>query len=345
MLFCGGSFCAGQYSLDYTSTQINNINKVEIHNGIFNRLYITKNVNTPYDNIIQEDWDYDTILDANFDGNLIAGNVNFTLEQIDSVIIKRRKKGTEKWLAIYKKSVETEDDFNFSFLDRLARSNTTYEYALIPSLNNIEGNVNISEVYSEFEGLFIVEKDISFSSFINITISTQKNRPTATINPLNSKYPFVITNGINNYYSGNTSAVFIESQDECYNWDYYNSIEYRENLMEFLHNGHTKLLKHFDGRIFLICITDATTQDESISNYFPTTTFNWIEIGNPEDNKTLYDNNLIDYKEGSVDNSGITVDITFGLDFDTGDLVVDNNDDCINAEFNIDSNGNLIVST
>lgn len=301
MIFCGRSFCGARDTLDYTSTSIPNIKVVKLQNGIFDDLYITKNVNMKYTNQIQSEWDFDTILYAKFENNLLAGNVNFAIEQVDSVVIKRQVVGTGNWITLFQIPIQSIEDFNFSRLDKYARSNIEYEYALIPVLNGSEGEMNINSIFSEFDGVFIMEKDITYGTIIDISMSTSKNRPSSTVNTIDSKYPYVVTNGNNNYYSGTTSAVFIRATTNTYDWNFYDSWQYREDLMDFLCNGKPKLLKHFDGRMYIIAIVDNPTQDESTSNFYPVTSFNWVEIGNAESSQDLYDNNLIDYNSRYTD--------------------------------------------
>lgn len=299
MIFCGFAFCAGKYTLDRTPTYINNINSITLKNGIYDELFVTKK-DMSYTKEMQEEWDFDTILHAKFNGDLLAGNVNFALDSIDSVVIKRRIVGENNWISIIKVKIDKPEDFNFSRLDKYVRANTEYEYALVPVINGVEGNLNINKVLCEFEGIFIMEKDITYGSVADISMATTKNRPTSIINPLNSKYPSVITNGLNNYYSGNTSALFIEDKDYNYNWNFFNSRKYREDILDFLCNGKAKILKHFDGRMFLISVVDNPTMDESISNFYPKISFSWVEIGDSENPDDLYNNNLTDYNSNFI---------------------------------------------
>ena len=295
MIFCGRTFCSARNTLNYTSTNIPDIKVVRLQNGIFDDLYITKNVSSEYTNIIPKEWDFDTILYAKFENNLLAGNVNFAISQVDSVLIKRKVENTGSWMTLFEITIQDIEDFNFARLDKYVRANVKYEYALVPMLNGSEGELNINSILSEFEGIFIMEKDITYGSIIDISMTSSKNRPTAVINTIGSKYPYVISNGNNNYYSGTTSAKFIRTDTNTYNWDYYNSWKYREDVMDFLCNGKPKLLKHFDGRMYIVVIEGNPSQSEESSNYVPQTTFNWYETGDAESTQDLYDNNLIDY--------------------------------------------------
>ena len=74
--FIGYNFCADGNALDPTPTNVNNITATRLQNGIFDHFNVTRNVTFDYSSIIPIDWDIDTIMDANFKGNISAGNVD-----------------------------------------------------------------------------------------------------------------------------------------------------------------------------------------------------------------------------------------------------------------------------
>lgn len=294
MIFLGMTFGAGAHTLDYTPTHLNNVNSLTLKNGVFDDLFITQNTNQSYSTSISKEWDFDTILHAEFNGDLLAGNVDFTAEQVSDVRIKRRKKDTFDWLTLFQIPITSHESFQFERFDPYTQSGVEYEYALVPVLNGTEGNFNINNVKSEFPGLFIVEKEQRFDTILETAISTQKNRPSAIVNTLGRKYPYVILNGENNYYSGNVSAIFIEKDIErCY-WRIKDGYNYRKNLLEFLCNGKPKILKYYDGRIWMISIVDNPTEAVDSHEDAPTTSFSWAEIGNCESSIDLYTYGFID---------------------------------------------------
>ena len=295
MVFCGGTFCGAMKTLDYTPSNVNNIQSIKVENGIYDRLYIDTNVSKDCTTDIPEEWEYSTVFDAHFDGSLSAGNVNFILNEVNSLLIKREEDGTGKWITLFEVPITTEEDFAFVKLDKTVRANTKYNYALVPVVAGQEGELNISSIVCEFEGIFVMEKDVTYHAVANITMTMQRNRPTAVVNTIDRKYPYVVTNGNNNYMSGTTSAVFIKTVLDDYDWQWYDSYKYRDDLYDFLCNGKPKVLKHFDGKAYLVSIIDSPTQNEATSNYFPVSTFNWVEIGDIENTDDLYNNNIIDY--------------------------------------------------
>lgn len=297
ILFLGRTFCGSRNSLDYTATSLNNINHVIIKEGIYDDLYITKNIDTEMSIPYQEkEWDFDTILNAHFNGDLEAGNISIVLEQVSSMKLKRRQIGTNSWVTLYEFPIYDEDDINFSYIDKYVKAKVEYEYAIIPIINNNEGNYNINNIKTWFDGIFIVDKKNNYSTRLNIDISTQKNKPTTVVNTLGRKYPFVIQNGENNYYSGSVTAEFYKNKNNC-DFDIENSYIYREEFMDFLYNGKPKLLKNDDGRMWMISVIDSSPENKDTHPDKISTSFNFTEIGDSNSQIDLYSNNFIDVLE------------------------------------------------
>lgn len=303
-MFCKTSFLASRHCMDASPSGAENINNIKISNGVYDDLYISKE-NKLYneENLsIPTEWQTDTVLHAKFNGSLNAGSVDFVLSQISSIVIKKQMVGDNTWENIEQRFVTTPDECIFTINDRYVRSGVQYRYALVPVYNGIEGDSYYDYITPEFEGIFILgqintDDNIadSYHAVANIRMSTSKNRPSAVINTIDSPYPYVVTNGQNNYYSGSTSALFVRTDKDAYDWQFYDSWKYREELMDFLCDGKPKILKHFDGRMYLIGVIDNPTQDENTSNYYPITTFNWVEIGDADSTLDLYTNSLKDY--------------------------------------------------
>ena len=89
--FINYNFFADGDCLNTCPSNVDSINSITLTNAIFDHLNVTRNINTEVTTNIPKNWDYDTIMDAPFNGNLNAGNVDFLVEQIIGIKIKRRK--------------------------------------------------------------------------------------------------------------------------------------------------------------------------------------------------------------------------------------------------------------
>lgn len=304
-------------SIHRTPTDVDGMDLMVLTNAVYDEVYATKNT-LAYEKATptQKMWDFNTIMHAFFSGDLHAGNVKYTAAEVDYLRIKRRKKGTYDWVIMFEVPIEKADDFKFERFDKYARSHTDYEYALVPVIyhieggEDVEGNLNISNVHSVFDDVFISEKDLTFHACAEINWNIAKNHPNLVVAPIHRKHPYVFGNGNTNYYTGSLSGVWAELEKACnyssftsWNdaWDrmWTGSWEYRHNLMEFLCNGKPKILKMPDGRMWLVCITGSPTETVSLHFYAPTTSFEWTETDDCDSGKALYENNLIDAASNS----------------------------------------------
>lgn len=293
MTFLGLDFTMGSDTLNETSTHIANTDYIMLKNAIFDHFYVTHATDYEYTTAINRPWDFDTVMDADFNGDLMAGNVAYAAEQVSEVRIKRRRKDTYTWTTLFAIPIETADSFHFERFDRYARSHADYEYALVPVVNGVEGEYNRSSIYSEFEGVFIMERDIGYNSMISVASQINKNHPTLVVAPIHRKYPYVFGNGNTNYYSGTISAVFVQIDENCvFDWD--NGWKYRDDFLDFLCNGRAKILKLGDGRMWLVGIVDIPSETVNLHERAPTISFSWVETDDCESGHALYENDFID---------------------------------------------------
>lgn len=295
MLFLGTTFFSGAHTMEPPATNISPITEISLTNGTFDHLYVGKNVNEEVV-VTNNEWTEDTLLSAPFDENLDAGNSGFSLRNTDTVIIKRREKGTVDWITIFVKPIKYIEDFKFIFFDRYAKGNTDYEYILCSTCNGIENSYVIKEVYSQFHGFFVVDSNNSYGTFFNVDGGdTQRNAAGEVVPLLNNKYAKVVRNNSSSYDTGTASGVFIKTnrigEDSC-SMDLPGSNKFRSDIMDFLMNGRPKILKWDDGRIWLISVTGSPTDSRVEHELVREISFQFAEIGDCNDPRTLYLNGL-----------------------------------------------------
>lgn len=309
MIFFNSTFIGGKSTSMQTPTAIRNIKYVSLANGKYSDLYGTKYL--PKDPIyrtldplgdinedINEEWDWDTIMRTRFaEESLIAGNVNWTLNTVDNLVIRRRVEGSHDWLTIGVYPIEVEEDFNFTGIDKYNQSSTNYEYSIVPYLNGNPGTYTIKEIFSDFDAIFINDDDFSYKTFCTDgAIDTTRNISGNYNVPILSKYPVFFHVGEMNYDSGSVNGTFFELDDGCIiKQD--KAYAYKRGLMDFLTNGKPKILKHPDGRIWLMQVipspTDSANGHYSIRNI----SFEWIEVGKYDNNEDLYWSKLLNIPE------------------------------------------------
>lgn len=295
MFICGSNFVGGALACAITPTNIENINYVELKNGIYDDLYISKNADFELTSECPEEWDFDTILWAKFNGNTNAGNVDWTLETTSHIILKSRNEGEFKWKTIAVKEIHTIDDFVINYPDYLIASGQTVEYAIVNVLNGSEGNYATTKITPKFSKLFLIEDNIVWGTEITDgNCNTTRNIPSATVELLNSKYPIFVRKGKANYDTGTCTGSFVPlvSEESCefaYSEEYdYKRIKYQKEFMDFIADGVPKILKMPDGRMWIIQVTPNPTDNAKQTYNDREVSWTWVEIGDVNSEEHLY---------------------------------------------------------
>ena len=113
---------------------------------------------------------------------------------------------------------------------------------------------------------------------------------------INSKkvLPVVVSNGALNYDKGSVGgSVIMFTADE--QLDRKATVERLNTIKNFLTTPSAKILKDFNGNIWLVTLSDnlPITYYSEVGMGFARVDFNWSEIGDADDGQDLYDNNLI----------------------------------------------------
>lgn len=243
--FIGLDFFADGDCLNSAPSSVDNIIKTTLTNAIFDHFNVTKDVTISFTTDKPEEWNYDTIMDADFDGDINAGNVDFLIEQVSAIKIKRRIKGTFDWVTLETVPISKVEDLEFTFVDRLNAYGVEYEYAFVPILNDIEGNYIINSVYSEFNGVYIGDFNNIYRLFFEVNYSNElRNQQIGTLQPLGRKYPVVVANGNLSYDSGTVAAMILnDDYTETRAIDKVDIVERKETLKDYLTDKKAKILK------------------------------------------------------------------------------------------------------
>lgn len=275
---------------------VDNITNIRIQNAIFNHFNITKNINTPVSSTIPTLWDYDTIFNADFDGTLNAGNVDFIAEQISAIKIKRRVQGEFNWLTIQTIPINSVEDLTFVFNDLLNKNNIMYDYALVPVIENVEGDYIINSIFSQFNGVFIGDAETIYKLFYEVSYgSNQRNQQIGVFQVLGKQYPVIVANGELSYESGSVTATILNDDFQQNGIDRTAITQQKNAIKDFLTNRKAKILKDWSGNEWL-CIVNSNigvTYKSGSGMGIPSISFDWTEIGDAENQQDLYNSGII----------------------------------------------------
>ena len=288
--FTGYSFIADGDALDPRPSYIDNIEQIKIQNAIYNDFYITSATISPYNTTPPTEWDIYTLLWATSNNTINAGSVDYTVNDVDSIRIKRRKVGDFDWLTIYEQEINTASDFLFSGEDYFAQNGEEYEYAWVPVLAGNEGNYIVKSIESQFKGVFIADADTIHKFYAGVAYGTsQQTQQVGIYNPIGQKYPIYVTNGANNYQTGSVTSKIVGNYENTGVLDRKEMVEEKNDLIKWLTNKKAKVLKDHNGNIWLVFITGApsVTYDSQWGNGMMELSFQWGEMGDPNDVKDM----------------------------------------------------------
>ncbi len=296
----GYNFYSDGNALDPTPTNINNLTSTKAQNGIFDHFNVSRDTSFDYSTIIPTDWNINTLMNADFNGNVSAGNVDQIASGITSIRVKRRIKGTFDWVTIREIPVTSSEDLSFVITDNLNAYNVEYEYAYVPMMEDVEGSYIIESIVSKFEGVFICDVDTVFKFYAGVEYDgNDAVQQVGVFQPFNRKYPIIVSNSIMQYQTGSIGGwVLPEDYEDTHVFDRSKIVKEKEVLLNFLMNKKPKVIKDMNGNNWLVYFTGnpSVTYDNNDGQGMLKVSAKWTEVGDPNDKTDLYENGLIPTK-------------------------------------------------
>lgn len=285
------------------------LNGVTIYNGKYYGMFMTANGNQTISSTLP-DLDSTTLLRCNFDNTINAGTLNIRFSGIQKIRIKRKLVGSVSWLTLYEKEInQIEDLENIQLQDSFLPSGYTFQYVLVPVLQgDIEGDYNIiSSVSTNFRGIFISDNG-SDSDNTTQTVyklyngvvfgDTTSYTEIGSQQPIGGVFPVIITNGTANYQNGTVSG-------DLYGYNFsanrtinrIDVVTQTNNFISFMKNGNAKIIKDWNGNIWLAKLSDSPkiSYNSNFGMGVTRVSFNWVEQGKYDSQSDLYNNGLNTY--------------------------------------------------
>ena len=306
MIVLGKTFFADKHCVEgIVPTYINEINYIEISNALYDDLYLTANTNVSQ---IPDVWEKDTYMQATFDGDTVAGNMNWYLDTISAVLLKRKSDIEDNWITIYQHHVNTVDDFNFEYKDYLCSSRRNYTYAIVPvSHNDVEGSYitainaknGTNEVSTNFNGITICGNGKSYTSLMELwDCNTSRVHKQGIVEINNRKKPKTFKNSEVNYDRITISGLFVGGiEDDVCKFDFMNGNNYRKEFVDFLTSGVPIHIKVPDGRSWVAVVDGEPTDNMDGHPDVRITEFSCVEVGDVQSEEDLYNSGLINVEK------------------------------------------------
>ena len=279
-----------------------NFDTLKLSNGVFTNFTIfdntsqTVNINT---STLPITWDDTVLFNCDFT-NIYGGNpAGYNVDNISYIQIKRQKQGDAGWVTLVKLPVNEVSDLEIEHHDYFNQNGVTYNYAIVeidPSGN--ESTYQIATVQSCFKKVFIVDAYNSYD-LTNATNynSYQRNQQTGIYETFGRKYPIAVMNSVLDYYSMTTTAYLIKD-NSTNDFDYIQQRNYIDEFTKFLNNKKAKILKDFNGNMWLLTVNGAPIIDPvaELGNSIAKVSFNWVEIGDANQEEYLKSTRLTPVK-------------------------------------------------
>ena len=238
------------------------------------------------------------------------GNIELSYHiPITNLLVKRQDVDDVSggWLTLYSQPITQASDMDFTFIDFLNQYGKTYKYALVPLLTQtqsgveveVEGGYTVSnEVQSVFDGVFIADSTGSQKCKANVGYgNVDMNQVVGSITPIGAKYPIIVTNSHNQYHNGSISGTIVP--DDYYfngNLSRIDMVNKRNELEQFLTNKRVKVIKDWNGNIWLVMIAGnvSCTFNNNYGMGIVSFSTNWTEVGDPTNQQDLQATGLID---------------------------------------------------
>ena len=294
---CGYDFCSDKNTLNESPVSASRYNSVTLTNGIFDHWNVTGDTSSKYSSDIPTAWDLLTIMNANFNGHINAGNIDYSLSEITGFKIKRRKTTEFDWITLKYIPMENLDTLSFIFNDNLAASGYEYEYAFVPVIGEIDGSYVSNTINSKFEGVFICDQNTIYKFLAGVRYGTnQRVQKIGVFEPYGRKYPVIVSNGLVSYEAGTVSGTILPSDyTKTGDMNRLQITEEKKALFNFLVNKKAKILKDWSGNSFLLCVTGnpSAEYDNEYGMGKVDISADWTEVGDANNQKDLYRNGMI----------------------------------------------------
>lgn len=277
----GYNFCGDINALDPYPSNIGALTQVEIYRAQYDHIDISSDT-TITSTLPPTQWDYGTVMDCNFDGNISGGTIKDFSSGVTEIRVKRRKAGEFDWAIIRTYKINGTEDLSFVFNDYMAAQTTEYEYAYVPVFGSVEGQYAISTVLSKFDGVFICDANTIFKFNMGVEYGTTDTvQQIGTFNVLGRKYPVVMSNGLANYQTGQLSGLVLpEEYEDTRKIDGIAIKQQAKKLLEFLTNKKPKIIKDRNQNEWLVIVQNPSlTYVNSIGQSVISASMQWTEIG------------------------------------------------------------------
>ena len=199
---------------------------------------------------------------------------------IDELQIKRSTNPSPILHQIFAAEITDIESLSMELFDLSAWSERNYYYYFDLLKDGVVVESWTSDrIRCEFDGLFVGNLDQQYVAVANVNIDVKRNTESEYVQTLNGRTPYKVSNSNLNYATGSVSGMFLELTNDKKKFKPDTTNIRSRDIVNFLTDGTTKILKTNDGRSWYVSIDDTVSQPSN-NNYqgMVTLEFDWTEI-------------------------------------------------------------------
>lgn len=273
-------------------------NKLQVFDGMIDQIYINEDISIPYSIDKPDVWEYSTVLNAKFKNSLEGGSIEAGGTQVEKIRFQKRETSELEWKDVAEIEYKPNEKMFYEILDKYVANHFTYQYSIVPITSTIVGSrVMSNEIATEFEGVFISDKNSNYQLLYDIELSDIDNNMSSVVfEPKGAKYPIVVYSNLD-YETFNMTSTFISVETMSSggsNIDIRMERLGKDKLMQFMKNGKPKIYRDHHGRLKLVSVI-GRPRETPYGNIAGVAklSFSLVEIGEM-DSETLRSSNLLE---------------------------------------------------
>lgn len=223
-------------------------------------------------------WGIDTIILANFDNNLQAGNIISLPTPIDKWLLLRKGQNDAKFTKIAELEANVSE-----YVDRLAVSKEMYQYELIPMAGDLLGEPLLSDpTPTDFTKVVLLNPDETegYSFCLDLSVSDISVEEDLVVNDTKGKFQTILKG--NKEVNSGTISFIATSNSDTYN-ELKQDVAFLDGLKDFILNGEDKILKFTSGFSYRVSTSDFSKSEkqgnDAKGNKVFAISFSWREVG------------------------------------------------------------------
>lgn len=265
-----------------SSTVLNKItdtfNYITFGNGLYDNMVLSTNVysDDPFTNNPSNIF----FFEFNGDWDNTAG------EALNKVILERRLVTDTNWVQIGKEDLIPNTINYLTFTDKYIPTGQV-DYKL--KMYHFDDIVYESSIVTNIKWDFVFISDVNETYRLQsgvIYSNNQQNIQNNILMPIGTTYPIVIQNANGNYRSGSVQFTVLGYEfDNNQRLNRISMTKQLNDIMLFLTNTKPKVIKDFNGNIFIIRVVNnpQVSYDANWGNNIPKVSFDWVEQGKYDD--------------------------------------------------------------